>query len=136
MSWCNKCLVKEEYMKIRVYYEDTDAGGIVYHSKYINFCERARSEMLFSKGLSPKNGDAFFVVRDLKALFLKSATLGELLSVKTKVLSTTKVSFSLLQEIYNEKSEKIFSMEIKLIYIKNGKPFRMDEYFLKIIGAL
>lgn len=123
-------------MKIRVYYEDTDAGGIVYHSKYINFCERARSEMLFSKGLSPKNAGAFFIVRDLEAHYLKSATLGELLTVTTKVLSTTKISLNLLQEIYNEKDEKIFYMKIKLVYIKNGKPFKMDEYFLKIIGAL
>ncbi len=89
--------------------------------------------MLFLKGLSPKNGDAFFVVRDLKAIFLKSATLGELLSIKTKVLSTTRASFALLQEIYNEKSEKIFSMEIKLVYIKNSKPIRIDEEMLKIV---
>lgn len=121
--------------KIRVYYEDTDAGGIVYHSKYINFCERARSEMLFLKGLSPKNGDAFFIVRDLEAHYLKSATLGELLSVKTKVLSTSKVSLLLLQEIYNENNEKIFYMEVKLVYIKNGKPFKMDENFLKIVDG-
>ena len=121
--------------KIRVYYEDTDVGGIVYHSKYINFCERARSEMLFLKGLSPKNGDAFFIVRDLEAHYLKSATLGELLSVKTKVLSTSKVSLLLLQEIYNENNEKIFYMEVKLVYIKNGKPFKMDENFLKIVDG-
>ena len=122
-------------MKIRVYFEDTDAGGIVYHSKYINFCERARSEILFSKGLSPKNGDAFFIVRDLEAHYLKSATLGEMLSIKTKILSTTRVSFTLLQEICNEKSEKIFFMEIKLVYIKNGKPFKMDENILKVISS-
>jgi len=120
-------------MKIRVYYEDTDAGGIVYHSKYINFCERARSEILFSKGLSPKNGDAFFVVRDLNARFFKSATLGELLEVMTEVLTVSKVSMTLLQEIYNEKEEKIFSMQIKLVYIKNGKPFKMDSSFFDIL---
>ena len=123
-------------MKIRVYYEDTDAGGIVYHSKYINFCERARSEMLFSRGLSPKNGDAFFIVRDLEAHYLKSATLGELLSVKTKVLSTTKISLILLQEIYNEKKEKIFYMEVKLVYIRSGKPLKMDKEFFKMLDAL
>ncbi len=122
-------------MKIRVYFEDTDAGGIVYHSKYINFCERARSEMLFLKGLSPKNGDAFFIVRDLEAHYLKSATLGELLSVKTKILSTTKISLLLLQEIYNKNNEKIFYMEVKLVYIKNGKPFKMDENILKVISS-
>ena len=114
-------------MKIRVYFEDTDAGGIVYHSKYINFCERARSEMLFSKGASPKNGDAFFIVRELNAKYFKSATLGELLSVKTKILSSSKISFELLQEIYNERDEKIFSMVVKIVYIKNNKPSKIDK---------
>ncbi len=120
-------------MKIRVYFEDTDAGGIVYHSKYINFCERARSEMLFSKGASPKNGDAFFIVRELNAKYFKSATLGELLSVKTKILSSSKISFELLQEIYNERDEKIFSMVVKIVYIKNNKPSRIDKELLKVI---
>ncbi len=120
-------------MKIRVYFEDTDAGGIVYHSKYINFCERARSEMLFSKGASPKNGDAFFIVRELNAKYFKSATLGELLSVKTKMLSSSKISFELLQEIYNERDEKIFSMVVKIVYIKNNKPSKIDKDLLKVI---
>ena len=41
------------FMKIRVYYEDTDAGGIVYHTNYIKFCERARSEVFFQRGIIP-----------------------------------------------------------------------------------
>ena len=121
-------------MKIRVYYEDTDAGGIVYHSKYINFCERARSEILFQNGTSPKNGNSFFVVRDLKAKFLKSASLGEMLEVKTEILSKSRVSLTLLQEIYDEKDELIFQMEIKLVYIKEGKPYRIDKKILDILS--
>ncbi len=118
-------------MKIRVYYEDTDAGGIVYHSKYINFCERARSEMLFLEGVSPQNKDSFFVARDLQATFLKSATLGELLEVTTFKESINKISMILLQEVWNEKKEKIFSMRIKLVHIKNGKPSKIDSFLLE-----
>ncbi|MEN8727803.1 MAG: acyl-CoA thioesterase, partial [Sulfurovum sp.] len=44
-------------MKIRVYYEDTDAGGIVYHTNYIKYCERARSEIFFQRGKKPTLGD-------------------------------------------------------------------------------
>jgi len=120
-------------VKIRVYYEDTDAGGIVYHSKYINFCERARSELLFQKGLSPKNGNSFFVVRDLNARFYKSATLGETLEVVTKIDKINKVSMDLIQEIYNAKQTLIFKMNIKLVYIKNSKPSKMDENILMIL---
>ena len=51
-------------MKIRVYYEDTDAGGIVYHANYIKYCERARSELFFEKNMIPTEGDrSSFVVR-------------------------------------------------------------------------
>ena len=120
-------------MKIRVYYEDTDAGGIVYHSKYINFCERARSEILFKNGTSPKNGNSFFVVRDLKARYLKTASLGDMLEVKTQIIDKSKVALTLLQEIYNQKSELVFSMEIKLVYISEGKPCRMDEDIIKVL---
>ncbi len=120
-------------MKIRVFYEDTDIGGIVYHSKFFNFCERARSELLFKKGIMPfdfqnKSG---FVVKELNANFLKSATLGDVLEVKTQLLSATKVSIKLLQEIFKEK-EKIFSMEIVLVYLKNNKISKIPEAILKV----
>ena len=119
-------------MQLRVYYEDTDAGGIVYHSKYLNFCERARSEMLFSKDLSPKTTNAFFVVRDIRATYLKSATLGEVLEVKTKINSLGKVSVLLDQDIFNNNKEKIFTMSVKLVYLKNSKPSKIDKRFIKI----
>ncbi len=120
-------------MKIRVYYEDTDAGGIVYHSKYINFCERARSEILFQNGTSPKNGNSFFVVRDIKAKYLKTASLGDMLEVKSRILDKNRVSLTLLQEIFNEEDDLIFEMEIKLVYIKDKKPYRIDENIVKLL---
>ncbi len=122
-------------MKVRVYYEDTDLGGIVYHSKYLNFCERARSQMLFEKGIMPfdfKNKSGF-VVKELQANFLKSATLGDILEVKTTLLSTTKVSIKLLQEIFKEK-EKIFSMEITLVYMSGKKIAKIPQELLKIFS--
>ena len=61
-------------MKIRVYYEDTDTGGIVYHTNYIKFCERARSEMFFERGMVPSQSDeSGFVVRNLSANFLATS---------------------------------------------------------------
>ncbi|MGD9625492.1 MAG: acyl-CoA thioesterase, partial [Arcobacter sp.] len=52
-------------MKLRVYYEDTDAGGIVYHSNYLNFCERARSDVFFQKGFSPVLEGGHFVAKKI-----------------------------------------------------------------------
>ncbi len=120
-------------MKIRVYFEDTDIGGIVYHSKYINFCERARSEVLFKNGLSPyeKDSRSGYIVKSINCNFLKMATLGDILEVKSKIISKKKVSFLLEQLIYKE-DELIFKMDITLVYLKNGKPSRLEEKFLKL----
>ena len=86
-------------MRIRVYYEDTDCGGIVYHSNYLKFCERARSEMFFGKGKMPYNQNLGFVVKSLNADFIKSARLGDELIVKTEVLELKKVQLTLRQEV-------------------------------------
>ena len=119
-------------MKIRVYYEDTDAGGIVYHTNYIKYCERARSEAFFSKGLVPLEGEkSGFVVRKIDANFLASATLGDMLRVDTKIVTTKSSSITLLQEVWN-KELKLFSMDILLVYVDSGKIRRIPEEFKKL----
>ena len=123
-------------MKIRVYYEDTDAGGIVYHTRYINFCERARSDIFFNNNMLPVGGEkSGFVVRKINADFLGSAVLGDLLTVKSKLLQLKRTSATLLQEVY--KDEKIlFSMEILLIYMEKGKISRIPEQFHTLFQTL
>ena len=120
-------------MKIRVYFEDTDIGGIVYHAKYINFCERARSEVLFRNGIMPydANSKSGYIVKSLKCDFLKSATLGDVLEIKTSVLSASKVKFTLLQEIFKGE-EKIFSMEVVIVHTINGKPAKIDSKLMEL----
>ncbi len=120
-------------MKIRVYYEDTDAGGIVYHTNYIKYCERARSELFFSQGLMPLAGEASgFVVRHLSADFVASASLGDMLTVQSRILTCKRSSMILLQEIYKG-SKKIFSMEVKLAYISGGKVSRIPQSLLDVL---
>ena len=120
-------------MKIRVYFEDTDIGGIVYHSKYINFCERARSEILFQEGLTPFNKDtnSGYIVKSINCDFLQMATLGDILEVKSKILSKNRASFVLEQNIYKEE-KLIFTMQITLVYLKNSKPSRLEDKFLEL----
>lgn len=103
-------------MKIRVYYEDTDAGGVVYHSNYLNFCERARSELFFQKELSPVLQNGHFVARKLEADYIRSAKLGDELYVKTELLEMRAASFKLLQTIYKDE-QMIFELSITLAYI-------------------
>ena len=116
-------------MKIRVYYEDTDAGGIVYHTNYIKYCERARSEVFFQKDMLPTLGEeGGFVVRNITANFLATASLGDMLNVTTQLLTLKNSSLVLVQEVWKNEV-KIFSMDVVLVYVKMGKPSRIPEIF-------
>ncbi len=122
-------------MQIRIYYEDTDIGGIVYHTNYLKFCERARSELFFKEGKIPIVKNSSFVVSSLEAKFLGQATLGDILEVKTQLVKAKKVSLILLQEIYKN-DIKIFSTTIKLAYLNNGKPCIIPQEQLNILTGV
>jgi acyl-CoA thioester hydrolase len=109
-------------MKIRVYYEDTDAGGIVYHTNYMKYCERARSERFFLKGELPTDGEnSGFVVRHIDANFLGMAILGDILEVKSEVLKKKNASVVIRQSIFKEE-KKVFEMDITLVFLRDGRP--------------
>ena len=123
-------------MKIRVYYEDTDTGGVVYHSNYLNFCERARSEAFFTKGLNPMLESGHFVARKLEASYIASAKLGDELLVTTELLEMKAASFRLLQTIYKE-DKKIFELTITLAYITfDARPQKIDVKTKELIFSL
>ncbi len=113
-------------MRIRVYYEDTDTGGVVYHSNYLNFCERARSEAFFKKNLSPVLSDGHFVARKLCADYFSSAKLGDILEINSELIQMKSASFILKQRIYKE-NKKLFEMQITLAHISfEGKPKKIE----------
>ncbi len=122
-------------MQLRVYYEDTDTGGVVYHSNYLNFCERARSELFFQKGLSPHTTNAFFVVTHIDAKFVKPALLGDILNIKTLLLETKQVSLSMSQNIYRD-DKLIFKAIVKVAYLKDGKPSKIPMDILEIFKGI
>ncbi len=123
-------------VQIRVYYEDTDTGGVVYHSNYLNFCERARSQVFFDKNISPILKDGHFVARKIVGDFYKSAKLGDVLHVKSQLLQMKSASFRLQQTIYKEE-EKVFNLEITLAYIDfSGKPQKIDEQTKELLLEL
>jgi len=114
-------------VKIRVYYEDTDTGGVVYHSNYLNFCERARSDAFFKKGMTPVLKNGHFVARKIIADYLSSAKLGDILEIKSELLEMKAASFTLKQTIFKE-DVKIFELEILLAYINfDGKVQKLDK---------
>ena len=122
-------------MKIRVYYEDTDLGGVVYYANYLKFCERARSEIFFEKGMVPVKDGCHFVVTQIGAKFIKPAKFADILDVKTEIIDVKRVSISLKQTILKE-DEKIFEMDVKLAFICNNKPSVIPSEFLDIFQNL
>ncbi|KAA6224784.1 MULTISPECIES: YbgC/FadM family acyl-CoA thioesterase [unclassified Campylobacter] len=123
-------------MKIRVYYEDTDAGGVVYHSNYLKFCERARSEIFFQKNADIFDKDrGHFLLKRTTCDFIKSAKLGDILEIKTQILELKNASVILEQDIFKD-DIKIFSANFVLAYIKDSKPCKMDENIKKYFKEL
>ncbi|WP_178139787.1 YbgC/FadM family acyl-CoA thioesterase [uncultured Campylobacter sp.] len=124
-------------MKIRIYYEDTDAGGIVYHTNYIKFCERARSEAFFKAGLNFTKESGYFVVSSLEAKFIASAVLGDEVFVRTKILELKKASLVLEQEIYkfdDKNAEKLlFRATITLAFMKEEKLAKINDEIRKFL---
>ena len=100
-------LKKYSCLNIRIYYEDTDAGGIIYHSKYLNFAERARAEFLREHSLDQstieKKYGLVFVVKNLNIDYVSFACLDDLLIVKTYISKINKVKIIFSQFIYKSK---------------------------------
>lgn len=121
-------------MNIRVYYEDTDVGGVVYYANYLKFIERARSELFFEKGLSPIVDDGAFVVRSLNAEYLKPAVFGDLLDVTTSLKSIKSASLELFQEIFRGE-EKLFEATVRLAFVRDQKPAKIPQSVISIFGS-
>ena len=115
----------------RVYYEDTDAGGIVFYPNYLKFAERGRTELLRSIGLTnselaEKEG-YFFVVRKLTAEYFRPARLDDMITVKTAMGVINNASFEMKQEIYIGET-KLFAMDVTLVCVgKDVKPMRVPD---------
>jgi len=120
---------------VKVYYEDTDAGGVVYYANYLKFLERARSEALSEVGLSnlkiKKDYGALIVVKSCNIEFNKSAHLEDKLKINSFITSFTKTSFTMSQSIYRNK-DSIVKSKIHLVFInEKGKPIKIPENILK-----
>jgi|TARA_B100001059_G_scaffold59529_1_gene54952 acyl-CoA thioester hydrolase len=124
------------FYKLKVYYEDTDAGGVVYYANYLKFLERARTEALFSIGFSNKKildkFNSLIIVKSCNIEYKKSAHLEEELSIRSFVKSITKTSF-FMNQIISKDNDTIVEAQIHLVFInKEGKPVKIpDEIYSK-----
>ena len=124
------------YHKIKIYYEDTDAGGVVYYANYLKFLERARTEALFSIGFNNKKIKEQFksliIVKSCNIDYKKPAYLEDELTIRSFVKSITKTSFFMNQIITRNKDE-IAEAQVHLVFVnKEGKPVKIpDEIYTK-----
>ena len=127
---------------IRVYIEDTDAGGIVYYVNYLKFMERARTEFLRSLGYGREfifNRDLMFVVHSLSAEYVKPARLDDELSATVRVLKLGKTFISMEQNIlFRESGELLCRGEVKIACVTAGgvKPKRIPAEIMETLTAL
>jgi len=115
--------------KVKVYYEDTDSGGVVYYANYLKFLERARSEALVSLGFSNKKikdeFGALILVKSCNIDYKKPVHLEDELNIISFVKSITKTSFTMNQFISKEE-EIIVEAKVHLVFINNkGKPMKI-----------
>lgn len=113
-----------------VYVEDTDVTGFVYHSRYLNFCERARSHLLTvddATALRDLHASGyFFVVREVSATYIKPLRLNDHFTIQTQVVDKGHASIHLNQDIYRF-DVCIFKARITLVLInKKGRPSRIS----------
>ena len=117
--------------KIKVYYEDTDAGGVVYYANYLKYIERARTEALIKIGLSNlkirDNFKALIIVKSCNIDYKKSAYLEDELNIKSYILSLTKTSFVMNQTIIKNKIV-IVEAKIHLVFVnEKAKPIKIPK---------
>ena len=126
---------KEFIYNFKVYYEDTDAGGVVYYANYLKFLERARSEAIYSIGFSnldlKRTNDVIIVVKSCNINYIRPAKFEDKLSVNSSIISISKASFKMNQTIIRQE-EKITEAEVVLVAINSsGKPTKLPEELLK-----
>lgn len=123
-------------LPIRVYFQDTDAGGVVYHASYLNFMERARTEWLRSHGYSNaglmQEFGMVFVVRSLRLDYLKPALLDDMLDVTAQIGDMGRSRISLAQTV-RRGAEVLTEAEVHLVCVtlENFKPASVPEVLRK-----
>lgn len=124
---------------VRVYYEDTDAGGVVYHSNYLNFMERARTEWLrhlgFEQTYLKESLNVIFVVHSMQIAFKKPAKFNDLLNVSTEIIKLGRGSLEFLQKI-TVNQQTLIEAHVKLacVHDQSFKPVAIPAPVLAALG--
>jgi acyl-CoA thioester hydrolase len=134
---------RRHVLPVRVYFEDTDFSGVVYHASYLRWCERGRSDFMRLIGNDHKaliegaggHEPAAFVVRRMALEYLKPARIDEVLEVVTRVKDATAATLVLEQRIDRDGVE-LFTAEVTVVLVSvSGKPQRLSEALREALQA-
>ena len=126
------------FHKLKIYYEDTDSGGVVYYANYLKYLERARSEAIYSLGLTNtkliKDYGTIIIVKSCNIEYKKPARFEDELEIISSVLTKTKTSFT-MKQIIKKDEETISEADVKLVTVnKEGKPVKIPEILEKFLN--
>lgn len=124
---------KQFKFDLKIYYEDTDAGGVVFYANYLKYLERARTEAIYSLGYTntklKDKYDIIIIVKSCNINYIKSAKFEDRLSVYSKIKSISKASF-VMKQVIKRKNIEISNAEIVLVAInEKGKPTKLPNGF-------
>ena len=124
--------------KFKIYYEDTDSGGVVYYANYLKYLERARSEAIYSLGLTniklQKHHGALIIVKSCNIEYKKPARFEDELEIISSVLTKTKTSFT-MKQIIKKHEELISEADVQLVTVnKEGKPIKIPKILEKFLN--
>ena len=129
-------------LTVRVYYEDTDAGGVVYYANYLKYVERARTEYLRELGFEQinllENYGMVFIVKSVEANYLSPAFLDDLIEVETVIEKVNHASLIFTQKIVNiDKSTVLFNAIVKVVSVFNNnlKPCVLPQEILEKLNG-
>ena len=122
-------------LNVKIYYEDTDSGGVVYYANYLKYFERARTEALLTIGLSnlkiKDDFNSLIIVKSCNIEYKKSAYLEDNLTIKSFISYVTKTSFVMDQSIYKD-DLLIVDAKIHLVFVnEKGKPVKIPGLILE-----
>ena len=124
--------------KFKIYYEDTDLGGVVYYANYLKYLERARSEAIYPVGLTntklQKDYGTLIIVKSCNIEYKKPARFEDELEIISSVLTKTKTSFS-MKQIIKKDEETISEADVQLVTVnKEGKPVKIPKILEKFLN--
>ena len=131
-------MTKNFIYKFRIYYEDIDSGGVVYYANYLKYLERARSEAIYSLGLTNtklrKDYGTLIIVKSCNIEYKKPARFEDELEIISSVLTKTKTSFT-MKQIIKKHEELISEADVQLVTVnKEGKPVKIPEILEKFLN--